>query len=101
MKVRVGFTDVLFGKRSKQRSCMVARAVNRAIPGCVAQVGGDDITVLGGPEPLTARIPEFVVEKIIAFDAHRWVWPFSFELRLQEVPARLPAPAEMLETVLV
>lgn len=79
MRIKVGLSDIIYGVRGSGYRCMVARAIRRQRP----QLGPVQVT------PAYVRLdyngqlhvlPAPVRKKILAFDDHRWVLPFSFEL---------------------
>jgi hypothetical protein len=90
-RIRVGFLDILLGRRVSPGRCMVARAVRRRMAdpwgvsvspepeGAVARVGAYV------PRPFRLwiggrgyELPEAVSQKIREWDSGKWVWPFSF-----------------------
>lgn len=78
MVVKVKWDDIRHGTRVKGHDCMVARAIKRELPqGTFVHVGSG---VSIGTD-LRLPLPAFVRGKISAFDRHRWVLPFQFELK--------------------
>lgn len=90
MKIQVGWSDILFGKRQDPQGCMLARAIERRLGNAgVLRITKDNVLVHAGDVVAHHTLPADVQGRIRRFDklfGKFFLRPFSFELHLRPVP---------------
>lgn len=82
MRIKVQWQDILRGSRRAAKDCAVARAIRRQVPEVTHVLVGRRWLDYGTPNLILRQTVEGLLrDKIRAFDRHRVIWPFAFELR--------------------